>query len=381
MEAGHVAWQVTSPWLSCCHLTPALKNWAARWTSLSLRLNGHSLPPGLETFMRSTSSLDEVTLWGSDDEGESDTMAVHIQQALIVAPVLQKLRCNLLQPTIFPKGLQEVTFSSITWSNRQLEATLLRLQLLPLLEFISVELWDCEVILSHSRLAAIELPRLEMLELRMVSSTPHQAFDLSWLSDCDRSFELVVVLEMFDSPDELLCFSHNIRSVLQPSDSLYLQCCSAICQSAQQVLSELKLWVLDISIRDLSSIVMLPAAQHISLHVNLRESDFSDSRAPTFSTRLSWAAITSAKWRCNVVCDLKLLAFAHTINQSKCVTQLHVYDTPVGPAPWQQSLARGHLPWTASLKGWTSVTGMPAATSRTSDTFELKFKAETSGKL
>ena len=159
-------------------------------------------------------------------------------------PALYQLGCYCLRPAVFSKSLTHLTFGyGISWSKRELEAMLLRLQLLPLLEFISIDIINCGVILSSLRLSALELPNLEALQLRMTQFQPHLAFDLTWLSECERSFELILVLEMDDSPDQLLGFSRKIQPVLQPSDSLYLEDCEAICQPAQQVLSELKLFV------------------------------------------------------------------------------------------------------------------------------------------
>ena len=259
------------------------------------------------------------------------------------------------------------------WRDEELEDMIDRLQLLPALEELTVELSDPDMSLSEQRLSEVALPSLQILWLRCLHFDPQMALDLSWL-DLDRSFDVRFALHDDNSNDQLLGFSYNMRWVLQPSDSLFLENCTALCESAQQILSELELWQLCICIDDLSSLVQLPAAQLVRLAPNLRDPDFSDSDGtPTYSTCLSWAAIKSAGQECEVVLDFDQL---EDITPSNCFTELHVTDAPMGAAAWQQSLAELDWDWMCQCSSWKSVTGTSSAMRRTSETsFELKAQA------
>ena len=113
--------------------------------------------------------------------------------------------------------------------------------------------------------------------------------------------------------------------------------------------------------------MLLPAVEHINLTASLRDVDFSRTDGTcTYSARLPWALITSAKWGFTAVYELAML---HRVQHNKCFNQLHVCDVP---AAWQQSLARPSSSWRCSLNGWNSVSGMPSAMSRTTDGFEVQ---------
>ena len=202
-----------------------------------------------------------------------------------------------------------------------------------------------------------------VLQKPQTDSEPRAALRSASLSQFDRSFELIAVLHGDRSDDELLQFSCDMHSVLQRCDRLSLDDCDALCEAAQEVLSELELMELRICIDDLSSLVQLPSAEFVRLTPNLRDDDFFDCDGTfTHSTCLSWAAVKSARAKCEVVLDFDQRELK-TVTPSNCFTQLHVTDAPMGT----------DQPWCCVFRGWKSVTGI--TTSRTSDGFELRNQA------
>ena len=378
--SADVARCFTSVQLFGSSLTPALSG-RAGWTTLILMLDARGVSPGLADFMRSTSALTEVDIYLCSDVIEAaDIVAVH--KALAVAPAVVDLTCNSLRPTAFPTSLTHLILNSgIEWADGELEDMMVNLSLLPSLRYLDIELFDCSIQLSEERLSGIRLPSLWGFWLRLTEGEP-RPFDLSWLADRARRFELVLVLESDDSADGLLNFSNKIRSVLQPIDSLHLDETTFFCEPAQEVLSGLKLWQLNICTTDVSSLIVLPPTEHIRLCVKLNDWNLTASELQglqqgtmQFEAHLSWAAVTSARQSCEVSVNLEGLS---RIEAAKCFTQLHVSDVFVGPAAWQQSLSEPQLPWTLRFVGWDSMSGLPAATSRTNDIYELRNQAAVS---
>ena len=99
-----------APGLGVRCLTPLLSDWAASWTGLSLQLDKHGVPPGLQTFMRSCTALHQVILQVSGNSG-AQTMQTDIeavQHSLAVIPALRTLCCLSHVPML----LQTLTSSS-----------------------------------------------------------------------------------------------------------------------------------------------------------------------------------------------------------------------------------------------------------------------------
>ena len=340
--AGHAVRQHGSQIRLPCHcLTPALKDWAAHWTSLKLLLYGSHVLQGLEDFMRSTLALTDVELGWRTRSACKATYVDAVSQALAVAPALQELTYSMLQPTAFARSRTHLTFGyGINWLGGKLEDLMEDLQQLLLLQELEIDLSCGQVTLSKERLEGVQLPEGMLLHLFLHEFDPDdKTFDLSWLSEA-RNFELCFVLGSNSSDDELLGFSQAIQPVLQEGDSLFLQQCNSICEPAQQILSGLQLLQFKLRIRDLSSIVVLPYSNDVILTHNVLSSELyiseGEDDTPTFSTSLSWDAIRSASVQCKVIAEFDELSEGE---QSKCSAYLQVSGTPVGSTAWQQSLA------------------------------------------
>ena len=222
-----------------------------------------------------------------------------------------------------------------------------------------------ELLLVEEHLSDKQLPSLGLLQLRLeqFKDTP---FDLSWLNK-EHRFRLEFELAFDCSADFLLAFSRHLRSFLQPFDSLWLYKCLAICRQAQQVLSQLELQQLHLGIFRLYDLDMLPVAKFITITIKLTSIDIAAAEeaaqhgeALSVRARLPWSAVTSARVAFIARCEW-------LEGVDGCPTQLHVSGAPSSNAAWQQSLAEPGKPWLSAFSGWTSVTGLPAATSRAMD--------------
>ena len=369
--AGVVASQLTSLRLLCCTLTPALTAWIGYWTSLDMMLDRRGAPPGLQALLRGTPALTEVILRSMDPPGPAHVRAVH--QALAVAPAVQNLQCVHTRPAAFPRSLVHLSFDPhVQWAKHNLEALLIALQQLPCLQSVSVELGFAGVILSEERLSNITLPSLQTLKMFIYTRV---AFDLSWLRRKDRAFALDLALDCNNTGDELLVAMQAMRSVLQPTDSLQIYC-DCMGQPAQQVLSELVLQRFHMRIDNTSPVLAVPVAQHIEIEFVVSSAEVEDELAGPdpgtlyLESSLPWAALTSARASFKAALDSAAIYDYSARDWVECWSQLHVSDGPVGPAarPWWQSLAQPDRAWSASLKGWEKVTGMPSAVTCTRDT-------------
>ena len=356
-------------------LTPALKHYTRHWEGLDVILHSRGVPARLDNFMRSMTQT-QLGLYSAGVPEARDLVA--LQRALTLAPAVRFLLCNVLLLDGFPWSLTHLNFRpSIKWANRELEAVFQRLALLPRLAYITVTLSDCEVLLSEDRLADLELPNLCELQLQLHEHNEELGFDLSWLS-YERDFRFCLVLCWDNSDDRLFDFCCRIETVLGCDDSLMLKQCSLICEPAQQVLGRLELREFQMRVSSLFSIVMLPAAEEISLEIYISSTDIKAAEedmldfgheTPPFVTQLSWLAVTSATEAFQATLDLTQV---QNSRWADCPVHLHVSDAPVDTTAWQQSLIDPDIPWVCSLRGWQSVIGMPPATRFASDVFELE---------
>ena len=368
--AGEVARHFSTPHLSCRQLTPLLRGWAPGWTRLDLTLDAHGTPPGLEAFLRASSALACASLRGTGDSNQEDSATV--ERALAQVLALRELRCLTYRPAAFPRGLARLRLGpAVDWSGRLLEDLILKLQLVPLLEHIEIEL-DCpEVVLSEERLAHVELHFLKTFKLTLEKFEDDAVLDLSWLGSTWRDFAVTLVLLWDYSEDELLRFSESVSQVLHHRDELVLSHCSFICEAAQRRLAGLELTRFHMSVGYVESILALPSAYYVQVAFRLHDSDIGHARsAPAqLTVDMTWGAVTAAQVQLDVDLDLWLFdvhePFAVDLEVAGCLS--------AGAAgTWEASLPlRSRTPWRGTFTGFAGVSGLPPATSQAPQRYVL----------
>ena len=304
LVAGNTSSQDSSLAVRC--LTPLLGGWAASWTGLSLGLDKHGVPPGLQAFMHGCSALErvDVRLKGCSGVWSMQTDIEAVQHALAVIPTLRTLCCLAFAPKLFPLSLQRLAIGPAIWGGRTLEAYFLaQLQLLPHMQEISIGLELCDVLLSVNELGNLKMPSLQCLTLELEELELYEdgAFDLSWLSS-RRGFHVVLELKRCADQYWLRSFFHRLLPVLQPQDHLDLPACNGMPVEAQEVLSQLKLAHLSISVSYETHVRALSKASSIELEFRL---DFDEAEAiqwdphcgiapPVLLRHIHWDAVVSA---------------------------------------------------------------------------------------